>query len=182
MSAPSNKIKKRLVFVFFIVSFITFGLTIRLGYIQIVKGEQLKKGALEQWTRGIEIKPKRGIIYDKNGKKLAVNISSYTVWANPADIEDKKGTAKKVAEILNLDENIVYEKLNKKVDAEKIKQWITKEEAKALRNAKLPGISVIDDNKRFYPYEDFAPYILGFTNIDNEGSYGVEKTYDKYLS
>lgn len=182
MTKTSNTTKKRLVFVFVVVVAVIIGLIVKLGYIQIVSGEELKKGALEQWTRGIEIKPKRGIIYDKNGKKLAVNISSYTVWANPADIEDKKGTAKKVAEILNLDENIVYEKLNKKVDAEKIKQWITKEEAKALRNAKLPGISVIDDNKRFYPYEDFAPYILGFTNIDNEGSYGVEKTYDKYLS
>ncbi len=47
------------------------------------------------------------------GKKLAVNISSYTVWANPADVEDKEATAKQVAEILDLDENIVYEKLKK---------------------------------------------------------------------
>ena len=182
MTKTSNTTKKRLVFVFVVVLVLIIGLTFRLGYIQIASGEELKKGALEQWTRGIEIKAKRGIIYDRNGKKLAVNISSYTVWANPADIKDKTFTAKKVAEILDLDEKVVYEKITKSVDAEKIKQWISKEEAKELRNAKLSGISVIDDNKRFYPYEDFAPYILGFTNIDNDGLDGIEKTYDKYLS
>lgn len=158
------------------------GLILKLGYIQIVSGEELRKGALEQWTRGIEIKPKRGIIYDRNGKKLAINISSYTVWAYPADIKDKADTAKKIAEVLDLDEKLVYEKITKNVAAEKIKQWITKEEARELRNLKLSGISIIDDNKRFYPYEDFAPYILGFTNIDNDGLDGIEKTYDKYLS
>jgi len=182
LTKTSNTTKKRLVFVFVVVLVLIIGLTFRLGYIQIASGEELKKGALEQWTRGIEIKAKRGIIYDRNGKKLAVNISSYTVWANPADIKDKTFTAKKVAEILDLDEKVVYEKITKSVDAEKIKQWISKEEAKELRNAKLSGISVIDDNKRFYPYEDFAPYILGFTNIDNDGLDGIEKTYDKYLS
>ena len=78
--------------------------------------------------------------------------------------------------------NIVYEKITKKTNVEKIKQWITKEEAKELRKLKLPGIEIVDDNKRFYPYEDFASHILGFTDIDNNGLYGIEKTYDKYLS
>ena len=182
MSAPSNKIKKRLVFVFFIVSFITFGLTIRLGYIQIVKGEQLKKGALEQWTKDIEVKAKRGTIYDRNGKKLALSVSSYTVWCSPADIEEPEKTAKTVADILDMDESKVYEKITKRQRVEKIKQWITKEEATELRKANLKGIEIIDDNKRYYPYGNFASHIIGFTDIDNRGLYGIEKTYDKYLS
>jgi len=182
LAAPSNISKKRLVFVFIVVMIAMLALIIRLGYIQIVTGEELKKGALEQWTRGIEIKPKRGTIYDRNGKKLAISVSSYTVWASPADIKDANDTAKKVAEVLNMDEELVYEKITKKVDVEKIKQWISKEEAKELRNLNLQGINIVDDNKRFYPYEDFAAYVLGFTNVDNDGLYGIEKTYDKYLS
>lgn len=182
MASPSNVSKKRLVFVFVVVIAAIFALTIRLGYIQIVTGEELKKGALEQWTKGIEIKPKRGVIYDRNGKKLAISISSYTVWASPADIKDAKNTAKKVAEVLDIDEKSTYEKITKKQSSVKIKQWISKEEAKKLRNLKLSGIEIVDDNKRFYPYEDFASYIIGFTNVDNEGLDGIEKTYDKYLS
>ena len=182
MPSPSNKMKKRLVFVFFIVSFITFGLTIRLGYIQIVKGEDLKKGALEQWTKDIEVKAKRGIIYDRNGKKLAISISSYTVWCSPADIKEAENTAKTVAEILNMDEKLVFEKITKKRSIEKIKQWVTKEEAIELRKADLKGIEIIDDNKRYYPNGSFASHIIGFTDIDNNGLYGIEKTFDKYLN
>ncbi|NMB26741.1 MAG: PASTA domain-containing protein [Tissierellia bacterium] len=182
MATPSNTSKKRLVFIFVVVLIIIFALIIRLGYIQIVTGEELKKGALEQWTKGIEIKAKRGVIYDRNGKKLAISVSSYTVWASPADIEEPKKTAKAVAEVLDMDEEIIFGKITKEQRTEKIKQWITKEEANELRKLGLPGIEIVDDNKRFYPYEDFASYIIGFTNIDSDGLYGIEKTYDKYLS
>lgn len=182
MAVPSNASKKRLIFILIVVTIVVFALIIRLGYIQVAIGEELKKEALEQWTKGIEIKSKRGIIYDRNGKKLAISISSYTVWASPADIKEPENTAKQVAEVLNMDESIVYEKITKRQNVEKIKQWITKEEAKELRNLKLSGIEIVDDNKRFYPYEDFAPYVIGFTDIDNYGLYGIEKTYDKYLS
>lgn len=182
MPAPSNRTKKRLVIIFFVVSFFVFALILRLGYLQIVKGEELKKGALEQWTKGIDIKPKRGVIYDRNGKKMAMSISSYTVWSSPADIKNSKETAKVVAEILDMDEKEIYEKITKQQRVEKIKQWITKEEAVKLRKANLPGIEIIDDNKRHYPYGNFASHIIGFTDIDNNGLYGIEKVYDKYLN
>ncbi|MFS8542200.1 MAG: stage V sporulation protein D, partial [Tissierellales bacterium] len=121
-------------------------------------------------------------IYDRNGKELAISVSSHTVWASPADIKNPEETAKKVAEVLELDEKEVYEKITKKVNVIKIKQWITMEETKKLRELNLPGIEIVDDNKRFYPYGAFASYILGFTDIDNNGLYGIERTYDKYLS
>jgi len=159
-----------------------FVLTIRLGYIQIVKGEELKKGALEQWTKGIYINAKRGNIFDRNGKKLAISVSSHTVWASPADIKNPVDTAKKLSEALNLDESEVYEKITKDVNVIKIKQWISMEEVKRLRSLNLSGIEIVDDNKRFYPYGEFASHILGFTDIDNNGLYGIERTFDKYLS
>lgn len=182
MVSPSNSTKKRLIAVLLLTVAAIFGLIIRLGYIQIVKGEELKKGALEQWTKGIYINAKRGTIYDRNGKKLAISISSHTVWASPADIEDPTNTAKKVAEVLNLDETEVYNKITKDVNVIKIKQWISMEETKKLRELDLSGIEIVDDNKRFYPYGEFASHILGFTDIDNNGLYGIEKTFDKYLS
>lgn len=154
----------------------------RLGFLQIVRGEELKKGALEQWTKGITIKSKRGIIYDRNGKKLALSVSASTVWASPPDIKDPEKTAKELARVLNLDEEYIYEKITKRVGVEKIKQWITKEEAQELRKLKLPGIEIVDDNKRYYPYGNFASHVLGFTNIDNNGLEGIEFTYDDYLT
>lgn len=182
MAKPSYSSKKRLIFAFISVMVISLTLIGRLGYLQIIKGEELKKGALEQWTKGITIKSKRGLLYDRNGKKLAVSISASTVWASPADIKDAHKTAKEVARVLQLDEELVYEKITKKIRSERIKQWITKEEAQELRKLNLPGIEIIDDNKRYYPYGNFASFVLGFTNIDNNGQEGVEKIYDEYLS
>lgn len=167
---------------FGIVGIICIGLIGRLVYLQIITGEELKKGALEQWTRGITIKSKRGIIYDRNGKKLAVSVNASTAWASPADIKDKHTTAKEVARVLNLDEEVVYAKITKKIGDERLKQWISKEEAQELRKLKIHGIYIVDDNKRYYPYGNFASFVLGFTDVDNNGLYGIEQTYDKYLT
>ena len=138
MPSPSNKMKKRLVIIFFMVSFITFGLTLRLGYIQIVKGEEYKKGALEQWTKDIEVKAKRGIIYDRNGKKLAVSISSYTVWCSPADIKDAEKTAKVVAEIRKVIEN---EPLAK-IDYVELVDWNTLKPVETVSGEVLCAVAV----------------------------------------
>ena len=169
---------------FGVVLLIGLGLVLRLGFLQIVRGEELKKGALNQWTRGIPIKSKRGIIYDKSGKKLAVSVSSSTVWAIPAEIkaENAEYISKEIARVLQLDEEEIYKKITKHVSSERIKQWITKEEAIELRELNLPGIDIVDDSKRYYPYGNFASYVLGFTDIDNNGLDGIENVYDKYLS
>src|SRR5699024_1937536 len=95
---------------------------------------------------------------------------------------DPKKTAKEVARVLDMDEDLVYEKITKNIRTERIKQWVSREEAIELRKLNLPGIEIVDDNKRYYPYGNFASHILGFTNIDNKGLDGIESTYDKYLT
>lgn len=182
MIKPSKSSKVRLKSVLIILLLVVVALIGRLGYLQVYKSEELKKGALEQWTKAIDIKSKRGIIYDRKGKKLAISISASTIWAYPAEIKDKHSTAKIIAEVLNMDEEILYEKLNKKQSAEKIKQWVSREEANELRQLNIRGISVVDDNKRYYPYGNFATSILGFTNIDNIGLDGLEKSYESTLT
>ncbi|HLR21032.1 MAG TPA: stage V sporulation protein D [Tissierellaceae bacterium] len=182
MRIPKNSSKSRLKFALITSIVLVILLLSRLAYLQIVKGEDLKKGALEQWMKSIDIKSKRGTIYDRKGKKLAVSTSVFTVWATPADISEPKETAETLSEILDMDENTIYEKITKQQSAEKIKQWITKEEANELRQLGLEGINIVDDNKRYYPYDNFASYILGFTDIDNNGLDGIEKTFDEYLT
>ena len=182
MRTPNKSIKNRLRFTLGVVIAIVAFLTWRLFYIQVYNNDELQKGALEQWTKGIDIKSDRGIIYDRNGKRLAVNIPAYTVWATPAEISDPEAVANEISTLLQMEENEVYEKLIKNVSTEKIKQWITREEALELRELSIRGITIVDDSKRYYPYGNFASYILGFTNIDNSGLDGIENTYDKYLA
>src|SRR5690606_15317236 len=59
---------------------------------------------------------------------------------------------------------------------------IPQDKAQQIRDLQLPGIYVAEDNKRFYPYDDLAAHVLGFTGIDNQGLTGVEARYDELLS
>ncbi len=186
MSTPTITNKKRLVLVLFFCSLCLLILTVRIGWIQIVNGEKYKQLALEQQTRDIPIPAKRGTIYDRKGKELAVSASTNTVWARPVEVE-KSGkldeTAKKLSEILEMDEEEVREKLSSRnIGLVKIKKWIDKKQSDAIREAKLEGIWIAEDNKRYYPFGNFAAHILGHTTDDNRGLVGIELEYDKYLS
>ena len=182
MQTPNKSTKNRLRFVLGVIILVVLSLGIRLSYLQVYNNEELKKGALEQWTKGIDIKSDRGIIFDRKGKKLAISMTAYTLWATPADIKNPEETAKAVANVLKIDEEELLTKLTKDVSTEKIKQWISRDEALELRQLGIRGLTIVDDSKRYYPYGNFASYILGFTDIDNNGLDGVEKTYDKYLT
>lgn len=184
MSKPKNSSKKRLLVMLVFVAIISGSLILRLGYLQVVRGQELKTGALEQWTKGIKLKSKRGIIYDRKGQKLAVSVNSSTLWINPTDA--KKGNPKEISEeiarVLNMDEEQIYEKITSDMRSKRIKESISIEEVTEIRKLDLPGVEITDDSKRYYPYGNFASYILGFTDIDNNGLDGIENTYDKFLT
>lgn len=190
MKKSRDSSKNRIIFMLVVIAAVSIFLIGKLGYLQIVKGKELKKGALQQWTKGVTIKSKRGIIYDRKGQKLAVSINASTVWVKPFTerkgepeiiAEELKITAKELGRVLNMDEESIYEKISNNTRSEKIQQWISREEAIELRALDLPGIEIVDDNKRYYPYGNFASHILGFTDIDNVGLDGIESTYNKYL-
>lgn len=167
---------------FILVSFALFGLIVRLGWIQIVRGEKYKGLASSYQTRDIPIPAKRGIIYDRNGKELAISVSTNTVWVHPSEVEDADRTAGVLAEILDLEEESVLKKIKTNQHAIKIISYIDDDIAKRIREEKLKGIEISEDNKRVYPYGNFAAYVLGHTNVDNEGIAGIELEYEKYLS
>ncbi len=183
MSEPKKVMRRRLgnVLIFTLVLF--FLIFLRLIHLQLIRGPELKQMAINQRTKGITIKPKRGIIYDRNGKKLAVSKNSTTVWVDPSLVnkEDVNELALKLSNILKLDRGSLVEKLSKESGHEKLKQWISDEEKKELKKLNIRALEFVDDYRRYYPYGQFAPHIIGFTSIDNEGLYGVEKTYDNVL-
>ncbi|WP_425446982.1 penicillin-binding transpeptidase domain-containing protein [Dethiothermospora halolimnae] len=182
MSSPTISSKRRLILMLLFVTITSLILVFRIGYLQIVKGDSLKEGAINQWSKDIPIDPKRGKIYDRNRKVIVTNINAYKVECTPADIENPKKTSMELSRILKLNEKEVMEKITKKQRLVKIKQWINEDQEKALRKADLKGVFIVPNNKRLYLYGNFAPYIVGFTNIDNKGLYGIERTFDKYLT
>ncbi|WP_432409455.1 stage V sporulation protein D [Wukongibacter sp. M2B1] len=182
MSNPSIINKKRLIVALFCICLVFFGLIFRLGWIQVVNGEKLRMLAVQQQTRDVPITARRGTIYDRNGKELAVSVTTFTVWATPSEIKSKEVAAKSLSDILELEEEEVLKVISQKRALVKVAKWIDKDKANAIVKEKLRGIQVAQDFKRFYPYGNFASHVIGHTRVDNQGIAGIELKYDKVLS
>jgi len=188
VAGPGLQAKKRLLIVligFFLIFVILLG---HVGYIQIVQGQILKSMAYEQQTRGRVITPKRGTIYDRNGKQLAVSASVDTIAVNPKDVAksgiSKEIIAKKLSEILEIDEEKIIAKLEKNTWYEEIKEKVDKnigdEVRKWIKDEKIEGVRVDEDSKRYYPHRNLASHIIGFIGKD-QGLDGIEAIMEKYL-
>ncbi len=179
-----DKIKARIrvLCILFILVFVA--LSARIAYIQFIWGPTLAKEALEQQTRDREISAKRGTIYDRNGKQLAVSADVETVGITPADIKKSKKQdeyAKKLAKILEMDEKEIKEKMNSNVSYVVLKKKVEKETADKIRALEMQGVTIDEDTKRYYPYNNIASHIVGFSGEDNQGLLGIEMIYDSKL-
>ncbi len=172
-----------------------FGLAIgRLFYFSIIKGDELQQKAYSLQLRDTTISAKRGSIYDTNGKTLAQSATVWQVVLAPAYFktdEQRTYVAQRLAGILDLDQNDVYEKTKEKTYYSVVKRKVeTAEKDKVLKLSQELAkkynlgnvIELIEDYKRYYPYGDFASTIIGFTGMDGVGREGIEYQYDTQLT
>lgn len=144
-----------------------------------------QKNQLDRTT----IPANRGAIYDCNMEILAQSATVWTVIASPMDfspVEKKPLVAEELAKILDMDSQEVLDKLNKKNRHEKIKIKVEKPVVDEIRafliENKISGITFAEDTKRYYPNNNSAAQLIGFTGNENQGQYGVELSYNSYLS
>jgi len=174
-------IQRRILVLLFVMLVGSFFLGFRLGFLQLWNNAFFQTKALEQRIQKIPVEGLRGGIFDRNGLPLALSISAHTVYAIPAEIEDAAGTAKVLAAILDLEEDFIFQRLNKRSATEWLKKKVGDEEAAQILAADLPGIGIIPTSTRIYPYGSVAPQVLGFVGIDNQGLEGLELYYDDFL-
>lgn len=188
----SNKSKKNLILILGLVFICMLLLCLRLGWIQIVKGDMYSDLAIQQQTRDTPIEAERGVIYDTNGNELAVSVTCYTIWARPTDIKSAETAAegrknieevsKTLSKILEMEYDDVKEMVTAEQSIVKIKKGIDKDTAEKIREKGLPGIEIAEDTKRSYPLGAFAAHTLGTVTNDNAGLSGLELEYNTYLS
>lgn len=155
----------------------------RLFYVQVIWGEDLQKKAIDQWTREIPVIAARGKITDVNGIVLAGNADTYTVFVRKRAVENTEELCRGLSEILDMDYNYVYSRLNGTVSSEiTIKKQVTKDKITKLLERGYQGVYYSRDNSRIYPYNDLLAPVMGFTSTDGKGQSGLELYYDKYLS
>jgi cell division protein FtsI (penicillin-binding protein 3) len=158
----------------------------RLFYFQVLKGEEYKKIALEQHQLHIKLETKRGLIYDRNGELLTLNLPVESFFAIPESVKNinlvartsfgfSRPAFRKLVHSLKTDSNFVWLKRKvEKKESERIKSRLVKE--------KVGGVWVLNETKRYYLNGEVGKDVLGFTDIDNKGLAGVELQYDQELS
>lgn len=180
-SASHVTIRKRAAFLFLFIAAIMLGLVSRLVFLQFYKSSWLAENAVDQRIREIPVEARRGVIYDRNGREMAVSISTQSVYAIPAEIRNPEETAAKLAAILALDADNLTAKLKKRQSFTWIKRKIDENAAMAVCKLGLAGIGLTQENRRQYLHDNLAAHVLGFTGIDSQGLDGVELVFDSYL-
>ena len=173
--------KKKILVVFLCAVVIILGLIGRLVYLMVFDAEYYQELAEDLHEREREIKAARGEIVDRNGVVLATNKTVCTISVVHSQIEDPDLVTEVLAAELGLEQAEVREKVEKVSSMEKIKTNMEKEIGDRIRNYDLAGVKVDEDYKRYYPYDELASKVLGFTGGDNQGIIGLEVKYEEYL-
>ncbi len=153
----------------------------QLVRIQIFDHKKYTSLAFSQQFKKQDIPTRRGVIFDRNGLKLAESVQVSSVFADPSAIKDKKKTAQVISQVLGLNKTKVEKLLYKKKRFVWIKRRVLDEQEEVLRQLNLKGIGFRYEYKRVYPYEKLCSHILGFTDIDQNGLEGIESSLNQVI-
>ena len=173
--------KKKILIVFTCALFMILGLIGRLVYLMVFDAEYYQEKAESLHERERKIKAARGEIVDRNGTVLATNKTVCTISVIHSQIADPELVVEVLSRELELKEEDVRKCVEKVSSMEKIKTNVEKEVGDRIRNHNLAGVKVDEDYKRYYPYDEAASTVLGFTGGDNQGIIGLEVKYEENL-
>ncbi len=152
-----------------------------LAFAQIINHDLNKALAQGQQKIFNIVKGERGDIFFKDGEILATNVYGTFLFISPVEIEDGQETAKKLSDLLNLEEEEILKKTQKETLFEKIKEDLTDEEKRAIEELNLPGVYCRQALFRSYPQEEIASQLVGFVGGEGSGQYGIEEYYEDIL-
>ncbi|MCI8900351.1 MAG: peptidoglycan glycosyltransferase [Lachnospiraceae bacterium] len=157
-------------------------LGVRVGYLMILCSEHYTELATQLHERERDIKAARGRIIDSTGTVLADNKTVCTISVIHSQLEEPEKVIDMLCRELELSEEYVRKRVEKYSARERIRSNVDKETGDRIRNYDMAGVKVDEDYKRYYPYDDLASKVLGFTGGDNQGIIGLEVSYEEYLT
>lgn len=173
--------KKKIFVVFICAAAIILALVGRLVYLMVFDAQYYQKKAEALHEREREIKAARGEIVDAGGTVLATNKTVCTISVIHSQVKDPETVIRELSAALEMDEATVRARVEKVSSMERIKANVDKATGDKIRNLELEGVKVDEDFKRYYPYNELASKVLGFTGGDNQGIIGLEVKYEEYL-
>ena len=176
-----SRFDRRIIFLQAFFAIVAGGALTRAYHLQVNRYENFSSLSETQYLSEIKVPAWRGDILDRNGKKLATTSMVPSVCANPREVKDPVMTAKKLSNLLGVDQHRLVQRLSSKKYFIWVQRQISPELAERVMKLGLPGVRLTDELKRFYPNDHVASHVLGFTNIDGEGLEGLERGYESRL-
>ncbi len=173
------KVRVAVVIVFFAIAFVAVFL--RAFQMQVLKAPELKKMAERQHSKTLTIQSRRGEIYDRNRKEMAVSIEVSSVFAQTRQISSPARTASVLAPMLSMSRAEIESRIRASNGFVWLKRRVDLNEAQVLAVKELDGIGITKESRRYYPNRQLASNVLGFTGMDANGLEGVEMRYDEIL-
>ena len=154
---------------------------LRLVYLQLLRYGSFEQRAQHQQQRTVEISSRRGVIYDRAGRELAMSIAVDSAFAVPSEIPDLSSTISLISRITKADPR----ELLARCKAARSFCWVARkadsETVQRIRALNLRGIYFQKESKRFYPKGELAAQVIGYVGTDDEGLSGIERAYDEGL-
>jgi len=182
MMHPETRLRLRVGFLLFLFLAGLLAVAGRAAQLQIGQHTFFAKLAANEYLSKVRIPARRGHVYDRSGKPLAISVDVPSVYANPMTIEDPRIAARTLSSMLNLDLDTVYRRLSSERLFVWIKRQVTPEVEQKVRAAKIPGVAITSESRRFYPHRETGAQLVGFTGLDARGLEGIEKAFDKELA
>ncbi|WP_260706118.1 penicillin-binding protein [Edaphobacter flagellatus] len=184
LTAPIRRI--RFVYVALFFCFWTSAIGLRLVWLQVVRHSDFVERAAKQQQRTFEVAPRRGVLYDRNLKELAMTVLVDSIYAVPSELgENRENTAQILAKIVHADphDNFTSEpQMFARFNASRNFAWVARrvdaETATRVRELNLKGVYFQKEFKRFYPNNDLAAQVLGYVGTDDTGLGGLERQFD----
>lgn len=180
-----KKIDSRIKVTFLIIILLFIFIVLRVFYIQVFDYQKLSSLASDLWSRDLPIEANRGLILDRNGVVLADNLTTTSLVLIPNQIKDKDDTSQKLADILGVTKEEMDKHVKKETSIERVHpegRRLSYEIADQINELELPGVYLVKESKRYYPYGTTLSHVLGYVGIDNQGLSGLELEYDEYLT
>ncbi|MGB0062812.1 MAG: penicillin-binding protein [Terracidiphilus sp.] len=160
----------------------------RLFWLQIVEHRQYVERAARQQQRTFEVAPRRGILYDRNLRELAMTVLADSIYADPTEISDKAAAAHTLAALVHTDsadqlttEDQIAARLNAGHNFAWIARRVSPQAAAAVKALNIKGIYFQKEFERFYPDNQIAAQVLGYVGVDDNGLGGLEQKFDSEL-
>jgi cell division protein FtsI (penicillin-binding protein 3) len=171
----------RILAIFLILLLGLSAIGVRVFSIQIQQGDRLAERAAKQYLRRLPLVSRRGTIYDRAGRELAVSLRVASAFADPAEVQDPVETARALAQALGQPSNEIQARLISDKTFVWLQRQLEPRQAYAVSDLNLKGVGLAPESRRFYPRQELAAHVLGMVGLEDRGLEGVEHLYDDLL-